>query len=267
MVEKNLRLQKITSDEAERLTLARLLDQREKALRRNIPTATNFLTPREQELAKELLTSMGALEEGIFRGGYEGAERQIALFLPDYLDEKLYEEDEEFPICAVRCHYRVEDRPTHRDFLGSLMGLGIRREMVGDLLVSEGSCDLLLRREIRDFVLQNYVSSGRTHVKTEAIPLAHLHLPEQQRQEIVGTVAALRLDSVVAVAFRLSRTKAAEQIRSGRVEVNWRPCEKGDHTCAEGDRITVRGLGKCTLKEIGGLSKKGRITIRAERYR
>lgn len=265
-MEKSQLLGKITSDAEEKLTLARLLDQWERSRNRNIPTSTNFLTPQEQSLAETLLRQLGAAEEVSFAGGYTGAERCIALFLPDYLDDGLYAHDEEYPICAVRCTYREEDKPTHRDFLGSLMGLGIRRNMVGDILVTPESCDILLRREIMPFVLQNYISAGRTHLKVAQVPLENLHLPEQKRQEIRDTVATLRLDSVISSAFRISRTKAADLIRSGRVEVNWRMCDKTDRMCAQGDVFTARGFGKCTLAEVGGLSKKGRITIRLERY-
>ncbi len=265
-MEKSRLLGKLTSDAEEKLTLARVLDQWERCRDRNIPTATNFLTPQEQCLTRTLLQQLGAAEDVSFAGGYTDAERRIALFLPDYLDESTYACDEEYPICAVRCTYRAEDKPTHRDFLGSLMGLGIRRDMIGDILVTQESCDILLRREILPFVLQNYTGAGRTHLQVTRLSPENLHIPEQKRQEIRDTVATLRLDSLIASAFRLSRTKAADLIRSGRVEVNWRMCDKTDRMCSEGDVFTARGLGKCTLASVGGLSKKGRITIRLERY-
>ena len=265
-MDKSQLLRKITSDEEEKLTLAKLLDQWERSRSRNIPTATNFLTPQEQVLAQSLLHQVGGEESAVFSGGYDGAERKLVLFLPDYLDAAWYAKDEEYPLCAVRCSYREEERPTHRDFLGSLMGLGVRREMLGDILVTSGGCDILLRREILSFILQNYISAGRTHLKVEQVALSNLHLPEQRRQEIRDTVATLRLDSVISSAFRMSRARAAELIRAGKVEVNWRMCDKTDHLCAQGDTFTARGFGKCTLAEVGGLSKKGRITIRLERY-
>ena len=266
-MDKGQLLRKITADEDERLTLARLLDQWERAQRRNIPASTPFLSPREQSLGRALLEQLGAAEDGVaFAGGYEGAERRVALFLPDYLAAEDYASDAEYPICAVRCTFREEDQPTHRDFLGSLMGLGLRRNVLGDLLITAGNCDILLRREMLPFVLQNYTGAGRTHLKVAEVPLGNLHLPEQKRREIRDTVATLRLDSVLSSAFRISRTRAAELIRAGRVEINWQPCEKADRLCAQGDVLTARGLGKCTLAEVGGLSKKGRVTIRLERY-
>lgn len=264
-MEKRQLLQKIASSDEEKLLLGRVMDQLERSRSRNIPTCTPFLSPQEQSLAQSLLAQLGE-GEGTFAGGYGEAERRILLFLPDYLDADLYREDEDYPISAVRCTYREEDKPTHRDFLGSLMGLGIRREMVGDILVTNGNCDILLKREILPFVLQNYVSAGRTHFRVAEVSLANLHLPEQRKQEIRDTVAALRLDSVLSSGFRISRSRAAELIRAGRVEVNWRLCDKTDHLCSQGDTFTARGLGKCTLAEVGGLSKKGRITIRMERF-
>ncbi len=266
-MDKGALLKKITGQEDERITLAHFLDQLERSTRRNVPAATHFLTPQEQSLAGTLLAQLKQEHAAVFTGGYEGAERQAALFLPDYLDAASYRAAEDYPLCAVRCTFRAEDRPGHRDFLGSLMGLGIRREMVGDLLVGEDSCDILLKREVLSFVLQNYESAGRVHLRTAEVPLTHLHLPEQRCQELSGTVAALRLDSLVAVGFRVSRSRAAELIRAGRVEVNWRVCDKVSAPCSPGDVFSVRGMGKCVLTEAGGLSKKGRITVRMERYR
>ena len=123
-----------------------------------------------------------------------------------------------------------------------------------------------LLREIAPFVLQNYTSAGRVSLKTAPVPLSHLHLPEKRRTEIRDTVATLRLDSVVSSAFGISRSRAADLIRAGKVEVNWRVCEKVDRLCAQGDTFSARGFGKCRLREVGGLSKKGRVTICLERY-
>ena len=256
-MEKGQLLRALTENGDERLALSRVLDQWARCRSRNIPAVTRFLTPQEQALAEEALRRMGAEGEAVLDGGYEDAERRCALFLPDYLSFEAFREDEEYPVCAVRCSFRAGERPTHRDFLGSLMGLGIRREMVGDILPGQDACDILLLREIAPFVLQNYTSAGRVSLKTA---------PEKRRTEIRDTVATLRLDSVVSSAFGISRSRAADLIRAGKVEVNWRVCEKVDRLCAQGDTFSARGFGKCRLREVGGLSKKGRVTICLERY-
>ena len=99
-----------------------------------------------------------------------------------------------------------------------------------------------------------------------APPLSDLELPQIQVKTVRDTVAALRLDAVMASGFSLSRGKAADLISAGRVQLNHRECGKCDRTVAQGDVISCRGLGKCSVKEIGGLSKKGRTMIVLERY-
>mgnify|MGYP000580363739 CR=1 FL=1 len=264
-MDKGQLLRKITSDEADRLTLARVLDQLERSRSRNIPASTNFLTPQEQSLARVLLDHCGT-DGASFAGGYADAERRILLFLPDYLDPALYAQDEDYPLCAVRCTYRPEDRPTHRDFLGSLMGAGIKRETVGDIYVSEGSCDFLVTREILPYLLQNFLSAGRTKLHVEQLPIDQIRVPEQKVKAVRDTVSSLRLDGVVSSGFSISRGKAADYIAAGKCELNYAPCMKGDKQAAEGDVITIRGLGKIRLETIGGSTKKGRISIEITRF-
>lgn len=79
-------------------------------------------------------------------------------------------------------------------------------------------------------------------------------------------MSSLRLDSIASSAFSMSRGRAAELIRAGKAEVNWRLCDKADHLCRQGDVLTLRGFGKCALTEVGSTTKKGRISIRLERY-
>ena len=120
-----------------------------------------FLTPQEQALAEEALRRMGAEGEAVLDGGYEDAERRCAPFCRTIFPLKRFGRMREYPVCAVRCSFRAGERPTHRDFLGSLMGPGHSAEMVGDILPGQDACDILLLREIAPFVLQNYTSAGR----------------------------------------------------------------------------------------------------------
>ena len=100
----------------------------------------------------------------------------------------------------------------------------------------------------------------------EEIPLEQIAPPEKQVRVVRDTVSSLRLDAVLSTGFSVARGKAAGLIAAGRVELNHRPCVKADRTVAEGDVMTCRGLGKCILKEVSGLSKKGRTMIVMERY-
>ena len=132
--------------------------------------------------------------------------------------------------------------------------------------MSEGSCDFLVTREILPYLLQNFLSAGRTKLHVERIALDEIRVPEQKVKEIRDTVATLRLDAVTAAGFSVSRGKAAELIAAGRVQKNYREVTKGDASVAQGDVISARGLGKFEVAEVGGLSKKGRTGILLRRY-
>lgn len=258
-------LDRLARSGEERLLLGRVLDKLELTRSRSIPAATSFLSPQERAVVEALL-NVTPHPDHLFFGGFECAERTLCAFLPDWLDAESWRESEDCPICAIRCTFRTQDRPSHRDFLGSILGLGVTREKLGDFLVGDDRCDLLLLRELRPYLLQNLESAGRTRLKLQPIPLSAIAPPERKVQLIHDTVATLRLDAVCASAFSLSRGRAAELIASGKVQLNYRECLKGDHSVAQGDILSCRGLGKCSVKTVGGLSKKGRQIIELERY-
>ena len=166
----------------------------------------------------------------------------------------------------MRAVYFAGDTLTHRDFLGALMGCGVKRETVGDIYVSEGSCDFLVTREILPYLLQNFLSAGRTKLHVERIALDEIRVPEQKVKAVRDTVPSLRLDGIVSSGSSISRGKAADYIAAGKCELNYAPCMKGDKQTAEGDVITVRGLGKIRLDAVGGNTKKGRICVEITRF-
>ena len=244
----------------ERVLLARVLDKYEQTERRNIPAATPFLSQAEQAAVQALLNAAGIRGGYVWNGGYEGAERKVLQFLPDWAEE------DEGALGAVRAVYHGTEAPGHRDLLGSLMGLGLTREKLGDLLVSPQSCDVVAAADIVPFLVQSWSSAGRVKLSVSQVALSQLLIPRQQFKSLRDTVASLRLDAVAAVGFSMSRGKAAELIAAGRVQLNHVDCLKGDRAVTQGDVITARGLGKCVLSEVGGLSKKGRIAITVLRY-
>ena len=255
-------IEKIAKTAEDRMLLAKLWDKIDGGLRRNVPSSTCFLSPREQELARYLFGDAPGLT---FFGGYDDAERRMLCYLPDYLDESaLWAEDS--PVVCLRATFFRGDTPTHRDFLGALMGAGIGRETVGDICVGEGRCDFFAAREIGPYLLQNFTSAGRTALHLEEIPLAEAEIPAPEVQEIRDTVASVRLDNIVSGGFRIGRSLAAQYIAAGKAAVNGLPCEKPDKSLAEGDTVSVRGLGKMKLKSVGGTTKKGRISVILERY-
>ena len=137
---------------------------------------------------------------------------------------------------------------------------------MGDLLVGEGACQVIVLEEAEKVLLTQLDQVGRQRVRAVPMALDELAPPVRQVKAIRDTVATLRLDAVASSGFSLARSKMADAISSGKVALNGRECVKPDRTVAEGDVITCRGLGKCVLKEVSGPSKKGRTMIVIERY-
>lgn len=255
-------IEKIAHNPEDRLLLAKLWDKINAGLRKNIVANTCFLSPRELEMARYLFGDLPGLHTF---GGYEGAERQMLVYLPDYLEEdSLYDEDS--PVVCLRAEFFQGDALSHRDFLGALMGSGIGRETVGDICVDSGSCDFFVTGEIAPYILQNFTSAGRTKLHMKKIPLAEAHIPEPEVKEIKDTLASLRLDSVISSGFRIGRSLAAQYVCAGKAAIDGLPCEKPDKPVAEGMKISVRGLGKIKLANVNGQTKKGRISVIIHRY-
>ena len=255
-------IEKIAQNAEDKLLLAKVWDKINAGLRRNIQSCTCFLSSRELEMTRYLFGDLPGL---VSFGGYEEAERQMLCWLPEYLEEEsLYDEDS--PLVCLRATFWDGDTPSHRDFLGALMGAGIARETLGDICVGKGSCDFFVTAEIAPYILQNFTSAGRTHLHLEQIPLRDVVICEPEVKEIRDTVASLRLDSIISSGFRIGRSAAAQYITAGKAAINGLPCEKPDKTVAEGMKISVRGLGKIKLQTVGGNTKKGRISVVIHRY-
>ena len=250
-------IEKIAQTEEDKLLLAKLWDKINAGMRKNIPAATCFLSPRELEISRYLFGDAPGLHAF---GGYAEAERKMLCYLPDYLEEAaLYDADS--PLVCLRATFWDGDTPSHRDFLGALMGAGIARETVGDICVGKSSCDFFVTAEIAPYILQNFTSAGRTHVHMEAISLADVEIAEPEVKEIKDTVASLRLDGIVSSGFRIGRSLAAQYISAGKTAIDGLPCEKPDKAVSEGTKISVRGLGKIKLHAVNGQTKKGRISV------
>lgn len=255
-------IEKIAKTAEDKLLLARLWDKINGGIRRNVPANTCFLSPRELEMARFLFGQ----PEGLHAfGGYDDAERKMLVYLPDYLDESELQ-GEDSPMVCLRAAFFQGDTPSHRDFLGALMGSGVAREAVGDILVGKGSCDFFVTKEIAKFVEDSFIGAGRTKVHMSRIPLSEAAAAEPQLQEIRDTMASLRLDSVISSGFRIGRSLASQYVAAGKAAIDGLPCEKPDKPVPEGARVSVRGLGKIRLAQVGGMTKKGRISVVIHRY-
>ena len=257
-------LNKFAKDADERVVLARALDQLDRTQKRSIPCATQFLSPAQRAALEPLLAARGH-PRCLFHGGFEGAERTVCVFLPDWQEAEDWDPQEE--LSAIEAAYPPTGADlTHRDLLGGLMGIGLTRERVGDILVGGAAAQIVCLKEAAPIILSQFDQAGRYRLKLREIELAELAPAPAEVKLIHDTVAALRLDAVLASGFSLARGKAADAVTGGRVSLNHRECVKPDRPVEEGDVLTCRGLGKCVLKTVGGQSRKGRIIIEIERY-
>ncbi len=254
----------IGQTQEERILLTQIAQKAEAAAQKGYLTCTKFLDMHEHAMAARLLRELGGVRAQ-FWGGYDHAERQILFFLPDWM-ETLPEEGEDCPMTAIRCLRHKGDTLTHRDYLGSLMGLGLRRDGIGDILVGEHGADMIVLKEIAPYLLTQYTKAGRKSLQVEEIPLNQLIVPEEKVTMLRDTVASMRLDAITASLFRLSRAKAADAIRAGKVFVNQQECMRPDKEVQEKDRITLRGTGRGEVDAILGESKKGRIVVSLKRF-
>ncbi len=220
------------------------------------PKFLGFLTSAESLVA---VSSLKASDRYALFGGYEGAERAILCFMPDWCDEPIY------PITAITFSYRSCDKLSHRDFLGALMALGINRETVGDILIENGRAVVFVHNDVADFIMSQIVKIGSVGVNLQkgyVTPLPNA----SSVKACSDTVASLRIDCVVASICDFSRNSAAEAISDGRVYVNSVGVSKATLCVKNGDIITVRQKGRFKITSCDECSKKGRIILKYDKY-
>lgn len=241
----------------EKLFEARVRDTFEICKRTEAPRFFGFLNEEEAATAEAVLKRAKA--RFCFWGGFEGSSRTVLCCFPNWC------ENPEFHISAISVSFRVCDRLSHRDFLGALMGLGIVREAIGDILIEDGRAVIFILDDIVDFVLSQLVKVGRIGVSVkkgffEPLPSSGKKL------QLSETVASLRLDCIVAAISGVSRSAAAEKISEGLISLNAIPVQKPTKIIKRGDIITVRGKGKFTIDSADEYSKKGRIILKYSKY-
>ena len=228
-------------------------------------TSTGILDTHEQALAIAASRHAAGVRTLLY-GGYEDAERRMLVCIPRDLPIS-DEEAAEGLLRVLRVRLPAISRElSHRDYLGSLLGLGIERRLTGDILVRPDGADIFIVPGIEEFLLKELHRVGSVEIKTESVDVDEVIVPEARTEFIRDSVSSVRLDSIVSSAFRVSRGKASEAIRKGLVSVDHAECVKPDAPVREGSSIVLKGKGKAVLEEAGGESRKGRIRIIIKRY-
>ncbi|MBO5269688.1 MAG: hypothetical protein J6B77_02805 [Clostridia bacterium] len=248
---------------------------------------TDFLTPREQRVLGRHLAQCGRADAVRFFGGFAGAERCVACFLPEYLCDLLEgcaagsaEEaaylapyvEERITMLEIRgSGYRTL---THRDVLGATLGLGIERDAVGDIILLPGDGNgreqprvyLLVTEKIAPFLLETLKKIGADTVRVKRGVFPEDFVFQKETRPISDTVASNRLDCVIGALTNTAREKAQSLIRGGLVEVEYEVLQRADARLTPPCMISVRGYGKFQLLALGEVTKKGRLRLRAEQY-
>ena len=250
------------NDSEDKLLEAKLGDMADRCERYGCPVYSSFLDEHECVVAEKWCGGLSSDFGWILNGGFADARRKMLAVYPIYCS--LPDEDD-FPMKCLTFTYRKEDKLTHRDFLGSFMGQRLKREVIGDIIVSEGETQTFVTEVAAKAILDSVTKIGRVGVKITDDVDFRLDA-EQKYKEISGTVASLRLDCIVSLAANLSREKAAALIRSDKVEINHFPAASVSQELNEGDVLSIRGSGRYILSGIDGLTKKGRIHINLRKY-
>lgn len=240
---------------------ARLLDYAETVLRTRKYRASHFLDPYGFSVAETIVAHFTSLRLES-SGGYEGAERLKAVFVhEDFLGSI------DFGITAVGIAWDARYYElSHRDMLGALMGLGIDRDVVGDIIMTGSGAQVVVDTAMAGFIENNLLKVGAAPVTVKIIPLSDITPRIVQVKEIRATVPSLRLDVVAAAGFGLSRTKMAAEIAADKIKVNWQEAKNAAQTVKPGDIISMRGRGRVEICEVLGQTKKGRTSIFLKRF-
>lgn len=256
--EKIIRYYKGTEGES---TAVKLVDFAAQAIKNHKCKLTGFLSPFEQEMAGTIANSLGELNVD-FYGGYRGAERQRVAFC-----HVEFQGTPNFEIAVIKAEWNGEfARLGHRDVLGSIMALGVDREFIGDIIATKDFARLLVDRKMCDYFTANLTQIGSTTVKTTVDELENISPKEERTKEIKATVASLRVDSIAAAGFGMSRSKAAQEISAEKIKLNWQTVKNASQSIKAGDILSMRGRGRLEVAEVRGQTKKGRVGVLLKRF-
>ncbi|MFB5191584.1 YlmH family RNA-binding protein [Alicyclobacillus fastidiosus] len=214
---------------------------------------TDFLTPREEYLATSVAGRRGVVVEAF--GGYAHAERRRLLLMPG----EWYPQAQDFAIECLELN-SLEGSLRHKDVLGSVLGLGLQRKMLGDIAVVERKAYVFVAESVANFLYESLSRVGRSTVTvTKAANLPDLPAPAYDEKDV--SVASLRLDAIVSHACQMSRAKAQAAVERGDVTLNFAPASNRDEV-AEGDLLSVRGFGRVKILQALGATRRDRMRIR-----
>ncbi len=248
----------------DRVLVSKLLDKAVKSENSVNIVYSDFLDPYQKRVADMAFAADKEINY-TYNGGYPGAEREIVVFCPKNMsvdDFRCFK----LPFKVIELRTKEMENLSHRDFLGALMGLGIKREKIGDILLEEDICRVVVINEIADFIKFNLLKVGSSKVDMEIKDIDEIRGIEPKLKEISITVASMRLDCIASAGFGISRNKIAEYIKAEKVNINWEKTVSLTKQIQEGDTISIRGKGRIILERTGSITRKGRINILLKKF-
>lgn len=216
-----------------------------------------FYTPKTWKTIESLSEELGI---NIYSYGiFEDAERKVIAFSNDHVYC--------YPVTLIRVNGKSKfNNLRHKDYLGSLMALGIKREKFGDLILSNDGCYVSVQEEIVDYIKMNLVSIGKTHCTIDVLDIYSSEIPKYDFQKIIVNVSSLRIDCVVSTLCNISRSKAEELVKQGKVLVDYSEDFRKNKILNSDTIITVRGYGKFKIVEEVGWTNSGKIKILVKKF-
>lgn len=250
-------------EKEEQLFRKRIQELADLCFRRDVPVNTDFLNLSEQTIFQNISGTLPPVRY-ILSGGFESSERKVVCFLPSYEEELLDPPYDCLKISPVNRKFAEE--LNHRDYLGAIMNLGIERSMLGDIVIKDGDAYVFVLKKMSQYLLDSL-----TTIRHTTISVSHIDEPDEilkpEFEEIGGTVSSIRLDSIVALCGRLSRTKASAYIESEKVFINGQMVSQVSRTLKDGEIISIRGIGKFKFAGSRGQTKKGRTSVTLLKYK
>lgn len=255
-------------EQEEKLLVAKILDKLEFTKTKNKIQYTDFLNIYEQDIADKLLKKIG-YKNYYFFGGRESTERKLLIIYPEKLTEEMAKKNHNkiLSIIKIKLPNDLKDEYDHRRYLGAIIKLGIEREKTGDIFVRSLGADIIVKNEVVNFLMQNLNSLTRFQsAEIEEQDIKELKDVVVEKVEVSSIIISLRLDNIVSILARTSRSKAVDILDQERVFVNAKLETKPSKQLNVGDIITIRGKGKFEFKRIEGMSKKGRYIVKFDKY-
>lgn len=244
-------------DDNDRRFAAKIIDMAEQVKKTCRQKCTGFLDPSGAIKAERILEQYNDVKY-MLTGGVENCERKVCIIYPDYMNE----DDVEIPLSVLMINGKSKfDNVSHRDVLGAVLSIGIKREVTGDIIIDKERYYIVVFSEISYYIILNLKMIKHTPVEVEYINFGNVPEKQETYKIISSTIASLRLDCVLSCGFGESRNRMSAEIINGNVRLNWETINDLSHPVKAKDVISLRGKGRIIIDSIGSMTKKGRLNI------